>query len=32
MPQNKQIHLDNRPAGEATAGNFKLVLGETSPL
>lgn len=32
MPQNKQIHLDNRPQGEATASNFKLVLGETPPL
>jgi NADPH-dependent curcumin reductase len=32
MPQNKQIHLDNRPQGEASASNFKLVNGETPPL
>ncbi len=32
MPQNKQIHLDNRPDGEATAGNFKLVTVDTPPL
>jgi NADPH-dependent curcumin reductase len=32
MPQNKQIHLDNRPQGEATASNFKLVTSETPPL
>jgi hypothetical protein len=32
MPQNKQFLLDNRPQGEATAGNFKLVTGETPPL
>jgi NADPH-dependent curcumin reductase CurA len=32
MPQNKQILLDNRPQGEATAGNFKLVTAETPPL
>ncbi len=32
MPQNKQIHLDNRPVGEAVASNFKLVHGETPPL
>lgn len=32
MPQNKQIHLDNRPQGEATASNFKLVTGETPEL
>ncbi|MBI2770791.1 MAG: NADP-dependent oxidoreductase [Burkholderiales bacterium] len=32
MPSNKQIHLDNRPQGEATAANFKLVSGETPPL
>src|SRR3569623_3552215 len=25
MPANKQILLDNRPQGEATASNFKLV-------
>ena len=32
MPLNKQIHLDNRPEGEAVAGNFKLVTGETPAL
>jgi NADPH-dependent curcumin reductase len=32
MPQNKQIHLDNRPEGEATVSNFKLVTGETPSL
>jgi NADPH-dependent curcumin reductase CurA len=32
MPQNKQIHLDNRPQGEATASNFKLVTADTPPL
>jgi NADPH-dependent curcumin reductase CurA len=32
MPQNKQIHLDNRPQGEATASNFKLVISETPAL
>ena len=32
MPQNKQIHLDNRPAGEATASNFKLVVTDTPAL
>ncbi|HSV34402.1 MAG TPA: NADP-dependent oxidoreductase [Ramlibacter sp.] len=32
MPQNKQIHLDNRPQGEASATNFKLVTGETPAL
>jgi len=32
MPQNKQIHLDNRPQGEAAASNFKPVTGETPPL
>ena len=32
MPKNKQILLDNRPQGEATAGNFKLVTTETPPL
>ncbi|MBG9386919.1 NADP-dependent oxidoreductase [Caenimonas aquaedulcis] len=32
MPTNKQIHLDNRPQGEATAGNFKLVTSETPAL
>src|SRR3954470_25076297 len=32
MPQNKQIHLDNRPQGEASASNFKLVTAETPTL
>lgn len=32
MPQNKQILLDNRPQGEATASNFKLVTAETPAL
>jgi len=32
MPQNKQIILDNRPGGEATAGNFKLVTADTPAL
>ena len=32
MPQNIQIHLDNRPVGEAQASNFKHVVAETPPL
>ncbi|HYF42501.1 MAG TPA: NADP-dependent oxidoreductase [Ramlibacter sp.] len=32
MPTNKQVLLDNRPQGEATASNFKLVTSETAPL
>ena len=32
MPINKQILLDNRPAGEALASNFKLVSSETPAL
>ncbi|MGJ7522528.1 NADP-dependent oxidoreductase [Variovorax sp. LT1P1] len=32
MPTNRQQHLDNRPEGEATASNFKLVTTETPPL
>ena len=32
MPQNIQIHLDNRPVGEARASNFKRVVAETPPL
>ncbi|MCF8160477.1 MAG: NADP-dependent oxidoreductase [Polaromonas sp.] len=32
MPINLQIHLDNRPAGEAAASNFKLVSTETPAL
>lgn len=32
MPTNKQILLDNRPQGEASASNFKLVTAETPVL
>ena len=32
MPRNQQIHLDNRPQGEATLANFKLVTTETPAL
>ncbi|MGJ7509993.1 NADP-dependent oxidoreductase [Variovorax sp. GT1P44] len=32
MPTNRQQILDNRPEGEAVAGNFKLVTTETPPL
>lgn len=32
MPSNRQILLDNRPQGEATVGNFKLIATETPPL
>ncbi|WP_304303486.1 NADP-dependent oxidoreductase, partial [Pseudacidovorax intermedius] len=32
MPQNKQIHLDNRPTGEAELANFKLVVTDTPAL
>lgn len=32
MPLNKQILLDNRPQGEATVGNFRLVSSETPAL
>jgi NADPH-dependent curcumin reductase CurA len=32
MPQNKQIHLDNRPTGEAVASNFKMVISNTPAL
>jgi NADPH-dependent curcumin reductase CurA len=32
MPTNQQIHLDNRPSGEAVASNFKLVVSETPAL
>ncbi|MES3003757.1 MAG: NADP-dependent oxidoreductase [Pseudomonadota bacterium] len=32
MARNKQIHLDNRPHGEATASNFKLVEADTPAL
>ena len=32
MPLNHQILLDNRPQGEATVGNFKLVETQTPAL
>ncbi len=32
MPSNQQILLDNRPQGEASAGNFRLVTVDTPPL
>lgn len=32
MPKNKQILLDNRPQGEASVDNFKLVEADTPPL
>ncbi len=32
MPINKQIHLDNRPTGEAMTSNFKLVESQTPAL
>lgn len=32
MPTNRQIVLDNRPQGEATVDNFRLVTTETPPL
>lgn len=32
MPTNHQIHLDNRPTGEAVASNFKMVTAETPAL
>ncbi|MES2363328.1 MAG: NADP-dependent oxidoreductase [Pseudomonadota bacterium] len=32
MPRNQQILLDNRPTGEAVAGNFKLVSSDTPAL
>lgn len=32
MPSNRQIVLDNRPQGEATTGNFKLLTSDTPPL
>jgi len=32
MPRNQQILLDNRPRGEATTGNFKLVATDTPAL
>jgi NADPH-dependent curcumin reductase CurA len=32
MPSNQQLHLDNRPVGDALASNFKLVVSETPDL
>ena len=32
MPSNQQILLDNRPQGEASASNFRLVTTDTPPL
>jgi NADPH-dependent curcumin reductase len=32
MPVNQQIHLDNRPADEASLSNFKLITGATPAL
>ncbi len=32
MPTNQQIVLDNRPQGEATVDNFKLVTTDTPAL
>ncbi|MDP2418868.1 MAG: NADP-dependent oxidoreductase, partial [Hydrogenophaga sp.] len=32
MPTNQQIVLDNRPQGEATVNNFKLINTETPEL
>ena len=32
MPSNQQIHLDNRPVGEAVASNFRSVTTETPAL
>jgi len=32
MPKNQQILLDNRPQGEASASNFKLVSSPTPAL
>jgi hypothetical protein len=32
MPTNRQILLDNRPQGEATAANFRLASSQTPPL
>ncbi len=32
MPINQQVHLDNRPTGEAVASNFKLVTSDTPSL
>ena len=32
MPRNQQILLDNRPQGQASASNFKLVASDTPAL
>ena len=32
MPRNQQILLDNRPQGEASTSNFKLVSTDTPAL
>lgn len=32
MPRNQQILLDNRPQGEASASNFRLISADTPPL
>ena len=32
MPNNRQILLDNRPEGEATESNFKLISTDTPAL
>ena len=32
MPSNQQILLDNRPTGEASVSNFKLISTETPAL
>ena len=32
MPANQQVLLDNRPTGEATVGNFKIITSETPAL
>ena len=32
MPLNQQFLLDNRPTGEASVSNFKLVSSDTPPL
>ncbi len=32
MPSNRQVHLDNRPSGEASESNFKLTSSDTPAL
>ena len=32
MPSNRQIILDNRPSGEASESNFKLLVADTPDL